>query len=102
LQIGDGGDRQNFGRRQLGSASVAKIARTRRPDRARETRPRSKLPAAGDEDEFIGPRAKFVDDIGDEIVEIAPRPDQSRERLARDGCREPSWLENAFSVKATT
>jgi len=41
----------------FGGAGVAKIARTRRPDRARETRPRSKLPAAGDEND---PRLKLV------------------------------------------
>ena len=83
LQIGDGGDRQKFGRRQLGSAGVAKIARTRRADRAGKARLGAQLTAAGDEDEFIGPRAQFVANVGDEIVEIAILPDQSRQRLAR-------------------
>jgi hypothetical protein len=36
----------------------------------------AQLVAAGDEDEFIGPRAQFVDDIGDEIVEIACVPNE--------------------------
>ena len=54
-------------------------------DRLGKARLGAQLIAAGDEDEFVRLCAKLVGDIGDEIVEIAARPDQSRERGARDG-----------------
>lgn len=57
LQISDRGHCQNLGRRQFGHA--------------------------GDEDELLGPRARFVGDVGDQVVEIADRSDKPRQNLAR-------------------
>ena len=68
LQVSNRRHRQKFGRRQLGRASVAKIARTRRPDRVRKARFGAQLIAAGDEDEFVGSCAQLVRDVGDQIV----------------------------------
>ena len=85
LQIGDRGDGEQFGRRQLRGSSVFR-AIVRRANGAGVARFRAKLPAAGDLDQVIGPCAKFVDNVGDKIIE----------------CREPVWRGNAFSVKSIT
>nr|WP_246729002.1 hypothetical protein [Methylosinus sp. RM1] len=82
LQISDGGQRQQVGGRQFGRTAVAQHARARRADRAGEMRLRAKLRAASDGDDVVGTPAQFVDDVCVKIVEIAPLPDQPRERLA--------------------
>ena len=50
------------------------------------------LPAAGDLDQFIGPRAQFVANVGEKIVEIASLPDESwrAPRAARARAKQKS------------
>ncbi len=48
------------------------------------TRARPKLPASGDEDDFIGTPFELFVDIGEERVEAAAVADQPGERLAGD------------------
>ena len=87
LQIGDRRHRQNFGRRQFGSAGVAQLASIRLADRGRKTRFGAQLISAGDEDELIGSRAQLIANVGEKIVEIALLADDFGQRLARHGRR---------------
>ena len=63
LQIGDGGDGEQFGRRQLWRPSVPG-AIVQRANGVGIAGLGAQLPAAGDLDEFIGPRAQFVANVG--------------------------------------
>ena len=42
------------------------------------------LPAAGDGDEFVGPRAQFLADVLDQEIKIAARADDAGKRFASD------------------
>ena len=63
LQIGDGGDGEQFSRRQLWRPSVPG-AIVQRANGVGVAGLGAQLPAAGDLDEFIGPRAQFVANVG--------------------------------------
>ena len=85
LQISNRRHRQKFGRRQFGKARGASLASIRRADRGGKARFGAQLIAAGDKYEVVGPCAKFVDDVGDEIVEFATLSDEFRQRFAGHG-----------------
>ena len=70
MEIGDGGDGKQFGRRQFWRTGVPRVL-VQRANGAGVARLGAQLPAARDVDEFIGARAQFVANVGKEIVAIA-------------------------------
>ena len=111
LQIGDRRDSEEFGRRKIRRSSGA-CAVVQDAKRVGVTRLGAQLIAAGDRDEFIGPCAQIVANVGEKIVEIAGAADEFGQRLTRHGRRRgedrrfdashPVCAENLIRVDVAT